>query len=1229
MVTFGQEPQLNHPATPRMLRSAPDSSKGFKGPGYSNHTANSAAGKSEGPPELLPPAVLNQPDDDYRRGHSSKQPQTPSTQSPQHSLHSQSKGERQADTTSLHQRTSASNSGQPQLQQFHRKSIGDWDFVRTIGAGSMGKVKLARHTETGEKCAVKIVPRAAKLYQRAHANDPPAKSVEEAAQKQKEFDKEIARDKRTIREGALGRLLFHPHICRLYEIVPMTNHYYMLFEYVEGGQLLDYIVSHGSLSEQYARKLARQIASALDYCHTNNVVHRDLKIENIMINVKGEIKIIDFGLSNLYMPNHLLKTYCGSLYFAAPELLSAKPYVGPEVDVWSFGVVLYVLVCGKVPFDDPVVSALHEKIKKGHVEYPLFLSKDCISLLSRMLVVDPTKRATLAEIIQHPWMNIGFDHPTPSYTPERVPLSLPLDPTIVQTISQFDLGSVSFVTEELTKIITSPEYQLGRDNWYKYAQRGQKQPTGSNIVHGFHPLVSIYYLVEEVRKRKRAKDEAIKKQLHEQAHARLENPVPSSSNVSTGVGNAIRLSSPHPPPADNYFPPKADKSFHSPRPAGSHPQRSHSISTGYSRENEPRTEPMVSTPKQQTRQNQHNMQQTTPQMIPRLSFPEPVHTPTMPRSLDKAASPTDLENQFMPQTPLAQQHAPETLDPNNGKALGFNSLLRRLSSKKSRSPVSKGSSPTKPTQLVGGHIFPGEDNNTISPSNSPLSSLASSMRDPLVRRGVSMKITAKEKSSGSRVNLQNELLIKQRDRNHVKHDNKFKGHAHSASTSGKPHNFIPVEYLPPLPSLDPHQMEGNVHFANSNASKGPHQATDSRKFHPTARAKSVGSHAFKDSIQAKSTRVHPALPESMATQNSDEGIDETVPATSESSGYDDVNLSDVNSTELPAMTEEDIIDQFNHAKRNSMPSIEYPKTLFLKGFFSVQTTSTKPLPVIRYNILRVLSRLGVRFQEVKGGFMCLHSVYTPTREIDSEHDDANYADAIIDDYKLDETSEEKEFGHEFKFSSESESRTPEFEQKSHNTDSHTTGSHHSSEHSKPSLHVMTSPPSTAFVKGHRSSNSTSTTHRRKFSVGQSFLQNYRKKNGSQTLMPPNTPATARLTKLLLGAMDLDDEDLDDETRLQLQQLADDDSVDSLSGIMIGGGSDMLVSSRIEQRAKHHKASLSSEDDGLPRKKTPLKFEINIVKVPLVGLYGVQFKKTLGNTWSYKTLAGQILKDLNL
>jgi len=169
-------------------------------------------------------------------------------------------------------------------------------------------------------------------------------------------------------------LLHHPYICGMREMIVHQHHYYMVFEYVNGGQMLDYIISHGRLRERVARKFARQIGSALEYCHKNSVVHRDLKIENILISQTGNIKIIDFGLSNLYDPSNHLGTFCGSLYFAAPELLNAKVYTGPEVDVWSFGVVLYVLVCGKVPFDDQSMPALHAKIKRGLVEYPVWLS---------------------------------------------------------------------------------------------------------------------------------------------------------------------------------------------------------------------------------------------------------------------------------------------------------------------------------------------------------------------------------------------------------------------------------------------------------------------------------------------------------------------------------------------------------------------------------------------------------------------------------------------------------------------------------------------------------------------------------------------------------------------------------------------------------------------------------------------------------------------------------------
>jgi tRNA A-37 threonylcarbamoyl transferase component Bud32 len=237
---------------------------------------------------------------------------------------------------------------------------GHWELGKTVGAGSMGKVKLARNKETGEQVAVKIVPR---------------QSTEVEHRTQQERDRaDHSKEIRTAREAAIVTLVDHPYICGMRDVVRTNYHWYMLFEYVNGGQMLDYIISHGRLKEKQARKFGRQISSALDYCHRNSIVHRDLKIENILISKTGDIKIIDFGLSNLFSPRSTLKTFCGSLYFAAPELLQAKQYTGPEVDVWSFGIVLYVLVCGKVPFDDQSMPQLHAKIKKGIVEYPPWLT---------------------------------------------------------------------------------------------------------------------------------------------------------------------------------------------------------------------------------------------------------------------------------------------------------------------------------------------------------------------------------------------------------------------------------------------------------------------------------------------------------------------------------------------------------------------------------------------------------------------------------------------------------------------------------------------------------------------------------------------------------------------------------------------------------------------------------------------------------------------------------------
>ncbi|KAI7882014.1 Pkinase-domain-containing protein [Lichtheimia hyalospora FSU 10163] len=394
-----------------------------------------------------------------------------------------------------------------------RKVIGNYTLVSTLGSGSMGKVKLAMHNITQEKLAVKIVPR-------TFAN-------EKSSAKDKDENREI----RTIREASIMLLLYHPYIVSLKEMVVLDPYYYLFMEYVGGGQLLDYIISHGRLKEKHARRFARQIVSALDYCHRNSIVHRDLKIENILISQSGHVKIIDFGLSNLFSPRDHLSTFCGSLYFAAPELLNAKAYTGPEVDVWSFGIVLYVLVCGKVPFDDQSMPALHAKIKRGHVEYPNHLSSECKNLLSRMLVTNPNHRGTISEISVHPWMNRGYDGPVDNHLPDRAPLMLPVDMEVIRNMTGFGFGTEAEIKQQLENIITSDEYQKAaktlakrtRDHHQHHQQhhyltsrltshspiptskKSYAMPNDDpqSIPAAYHPLVSIYYLVKERMERER------------------------------------------------------------------------------------------------------------------------------------------------------------------------------------------------------------------------------------------------------------------------------------------------------------------------------------------------------------------------------------------------------------------------------------------------------------------------------------------------------------------------------------------------------------------------------------------------------------------------------------------------------------------------------------------------------------------------------------------------------
>ncbi|KAI7853292.1 kinase-like domain-containing protein [Circinella umbellata] len=405
-----------------------------------------------------------------------------------------------------------------------KRCIGEYSFTSTLGSGGMGKVKLAVHqNDSHKKLAVKII--------RRHG----PKDDEH-------------REERILREANILSLLHHPYIVNLNTPVVLDDHYYyLMMEYVSGGQLLDYIISHGKLKEKHARRFARQIISALDYCHRNSIVHRDLKIENILISRTGHVKIIDFGLSNLFSTSSLLSTFCGSLYFAAPELLSGKAYNGFAADVWSFGIVLYVLVCGKVPFDDQSTQTLHEKIKRGAVDYPSHLTLECKNLLGKVLTTNPSHRARVSEIMVHSWMIRGYDGPVDNHLPSsRQPLTLPLDMCVIRRMTVFTkFGTEEEIKEQLEQIILSEQFQeatklrnqrsassvshsrnvstssASSSGFFSLLSNGGNNNNDSSnnvsshpipkddpqsIPNAYHPLVSIYHLVQERVEREEAVD---------------------------------------------------------------------------------------------------------------------------------------------------------------------------------------------------------------------------------------------------------------------------------------------------------------------------------------------------------------------------------------------------------------------------------------------------------------------------------------------------------------------------------------------------------------------------------------------------------------------------------------------------------------------------------------------------------------------------------------------------
>ncbi|XP_038264954.1 serine/threonine-protein kinase MARK2 isoform X5 [Dermochelys coriacea] len=278
--------------------------------------------------------------------------------------------------------------------------IGNYRLLKTIGKGNFAKVKLARHVLTGKEVAVKIID----------------KTQLNSSSLQKLF-----------REVRIMKVLNHPNIVKLFEVIETEKTLYLVMEYASGGEVFDYLVAHGRMKEKEARAKFRQIVSSVQYCHQKFIVHRDLKAENLLLDADMNIKIADFGFSNEFTFGNKLDTFCGSPPYAAPELFQGKKYDGPEVDVWSLGVILYTLVSGSLPFDGQNLKELRERVLRGKYRIPFYMSTDCENLLKKFLILNPSKRGTLEQIMKDRWMNVGHEddelkpyiEPLPDYKDPR------------------------------------------------------------------------------------------------------------------------------------------------------------------------------------------------------------------------------------------------------------------------------------------------------------------------------------------------------------------------------------------------------------------------------------------------------------------------------------------------------------------------------------------------------------------------------------------------------------------------------------------------------------------------------------------------------------------------------------------------------------------------------------------------------------------------------------------
>jgi len=324
--------------------------------------------------------------------------------------------------------------------QDEQPHIGKYRLLKTIGKGNFAKVKLARHVLTGREVAIKVIDK--KTMNQSSLN-------------------------KLFREVRIMKMLHHPNVVQLFEVIETDRTLHLVMEYANGGEVFDYLVAHGRMKEREARTKFRQIVSAVQYMHQKRIVHRDLKAENLLLDSEMNIKIADFGFSNEFTPGTKLDTFCGSPPYAAPELFQGKKYDGPEVDVWSLGVILYTLVSGSLPFDGQNLKELRERVLRGKYRIPFYMSTDCENLLKRFLVLNPIKRGVLTTIMNDKWMNINFD---------KENLEPYKEPDLFKAMEETRIEKMIEMGYEREAIITSVTNRAYDEIYATYMLLGTKEP---------------------------------------------------------------------------------------------------------------------------------------------------------------------------------------------------------------------------------------------------------------------------------------------------------------------------------------------------------------------------------------------------------------------------------------------------------------------------------------------------------------------------------------------------------------------------------------------------------------------------------------------------------------------------------------------------------------------------------------------------------------------------------